>query len=1042
MIINIILWSIRQRGLVVLATLGVILAGWFVVNRAPVDAIPDLSDVQVIVKTSFAGQSPTVIEDQVTYPISNAMLSVPGAKVVRGFSFFGDSYVYIIFDETTDIYWARSRVLEVLSQVRGTLPSGAIPALGPDATGVGWVYLYALVDESGKRDAAELRRLQDWFVKLELQTVKGVAEVASVGGMVKQYEVQLSPERLTAFNITPQMATQAVRNGNGETGASVIQLAEAEYMINVDGYIQNIVDLEDIPLQTSEQGSVVYLKDVATIRIKPAPRRGVTDFNGKGEAPGGIIVMRYGENAIDTIKGVKAKLQELQNSLPDGVTIVPVYDRSTLINNTLNNLWSKLKEEMLIVTIVCAAFLFHLRSSLVAVIALPVGMLVAMIAMYWQGITANMMSLGGIAIALGAMTDGAIVMIDNYHKHLALEQNQNKDRWQILAHSCAEVGPAVFFSLLVITVSFLPVFMLEDQEGKLFSPLAYTKTYAMAAAAVISITLTPVILGYSVKALPSYTEKNPLNRLFLALYRPLLRRVLHYPKLSLLAALALSLSALVPLKQLQTEFMPDINEGSLMYMPTTYTGVSISEARDILQLTDKLIMTIPEVKTVFGKIGRAETATDPAPLTMIETFIELVPQSDWRDGMTIERLKAELEQTVSLPGLTNAWVMPIKTRIDMLTTGIKTPLGIKVSGSDLTLITDYSLEIEALLNSLPETISAYAERAATGRYINIHIKRENSAQYGLNVDDIQQHIKLAVGGMRVSEAVEGRERYGISLRFGQTYRDTPEQLAKLPISAPTGAQIVLGDVADISVTTGPAGIKSENARQANWIYIDSGNADITQYISAANDLFQSSLSLPPGLTIEWVGQYESIARAKKSLSYIIPITIVLIGLLIYLSFKKITEVLIVLGTLPLALVGGIWLISLLQFKVSVAVIVGFIALAGVAIEIGVLMLVYLNQGYDALKSRNQHQSLTHLIDMTQHAASQRLRPILMTTTTVIAGLLPLLFAQGAGAEVMQRIAAPMVGGMLSALLLSLLVLPALYIIWRQASRQPTTTMSG
>ena len=1031
MITEIITWSLRHRGLVLLASLLTVIVCIFALKQTRIDAIPDLSDVQVIVKTSYPGQSPTVVEDQVTYPISNAMLSVPGAQTVRGYSFFGDSYVYIIFDEDTDMYWARSRVLEVLSQTERQLPPNASPTLGPDATGVGWVYVYALVDESGQRDAAELRRLQDWFVKLELQTVDGVAEIASVGGMVKQYEVVLAPELLTAYGMTPQDVAKAVRQNNSETGASVIELAQAEYMINVDGYIARPQDIENIVLMSNQDGTPVLLRNVASVRIKPAPRRGITDFNGMGEAPGGIVVMRYGENAVDTIDGVKKRLAEIQTGLPDGVNIVPVYDRSRLITQTLDNLWDKLTEELLIVALVCAVFLLHLRSAFVAVVALPIGMIVAMAMMHWQGITANMMSLGGIAIALGAMTDGAIVMIDNYHKHLANSTNRHVNRWQVLSTSCAEVGPAVFFSLLVITVSFMPVFILENQEGKLFKPLAYTKTYAMAAAAVLSITLIPVVLGYSIARAPKYTDKNPLVVGLHFIYRSALSRVLVYPKISLLMLLALASSAIVPLKQLDTEFMPDINEGSLMYMPSTYAGVSAAQARDILQTTDSLILSLPEVATVYGKIGRAETATDPAPFTMIETFIELKPEHQWRANMTMDKIKAELEQLVQIPGLTNAWVMPIKTRIDMLSTGLKTPLGLKVSGNDLAQLTEISVQVESLLMGLPETVSAYAERAATGRYIDIQIRRQDAARYALNIETIQQYLRLAVGGAQVSQTIEGRERYAISMRFPQRYRDTPEQLAALPIVTPTGAHIVLADVANINIDNGPAAIKSENARQANWVYIDTGEADISEYIANASTQLEDALVLPAGVTFQWVGQFESINRAKSTLAYIIPITLLVIGALIYLSFKQLTEVFVIMGTLPLALAGGIWLLYLMQYKLSVAVVVGFIALAGVAIEIGVLMIMYLNQGYTSLHTKGSPITYAAFIDMVVRASSQRLRPILMTTATIVMGLLPLLFADGSGAEVMRRIAAPMVGGMVSALLLSLFVLPLVYAVWRK-----------
>ena len=866
MIAAIIRWSVGNRFFVLLATLFVVAAGIYALKNTPVDAIPDLSDVQVIIKTHYPGQAPQVVEDQVTYPLTTAMLSVPGAVTVRGFSFFGDSYVYVIFDENTDLYWARSRVLEYLSQVAPDLPANARPQLGPDATGVGWVYLYALVDRSGKHDISELRSLQDWFLKYELQTVPGVSEVAPLGGMVKQYQVKVDPEKLRAFGIPLAHIQMAIQRGNQEVGASVVEMAEAEYMVRASGYIQNIDDLADIPLGMDVKGTPILLKDVADIALGPQLRRGIAELNGEGEVVGGIVEMRFGENAQKTIDGVKAKLEKLKAGLPEGVEIVTTYDRSALIGRAMENLWHKLLEEIVVVALVCVAFLLHLRSSLVAIVSLPVGIVAAFIVMHLQGLNANIMSLGGIAIAIGAMLPGAIVLIENMHKHMEHTPLTDENRWQIVAESAVEVGPALFFSLLIITVSFLPVFTLQAQEGRMFSPLAFTKTYAMAASAVLAVTLVPVLMGYFIRGRVLAEEKNPLNRWLKHAYMPALRLVLQFPKTTLFLALLLLLTALWPLKNIGSEFIPPLDEGDLMYMPTTYPGISIGKARELLQQTDKLIRTVPEVKTVFGKIGRAETATDPAPLTMIETFIQLKPRDQWREGMTTEKLKRELDALVKLPGVTNAWVMPIKTRIDMLATGIKTPVGIKVAGPELAQIQRIGERLEQILQQVPGTASVYSERVAGGRYINVDIDRESAARYGLNIADVQQVIATAVGGMNVAQTVEGLERYPVNLRYPQDYRDSPERLAQLPIVTPAGQRIALGDVAKISVADAPPAIKSENARLNGWSFVDIEGVDVGTYVKRARAAVEQQLQLPAGYSLTWSGQYEYMQRAIERLT--------------------------------------------------------------------------------------------------------------------------------------------------------------------------------
>lgn len=1034
MIARIIHWSLHNRALVLIGAVVLTLAGLYSLRNTPVDALPDLSDVQVIVKTSYPGQAPQVVEDQVTYPLTTAMLSVPGAHTVRGYSFFGDSYVYVIFDDDVDLYWARSRVLEYLSQVAPRLPAAARSELGPDATGVGWIYSYTLVDRSGKHDLAQLRSLQDWFLKYELQTLPGVSEVATVGGMVRQYQVQVDPLRLRAYDLTLAQVQAAIERGNRESGASVVEMAEAEYMVRASGYIQSVEDLRQLPLLVNKSGTPLLLRDVADVHLGPQMRRGLSELNGEGEAVGGVIVMRFGENARAVIDGVRNRLDELQRSLPEGVEIVPTYDRSELIDSAVENLWHKLLEEFIVVALVCALFLFHLRSSLVIAISLPLGIIGAFIVMHLQGINANIMSLGGIAIAIGAMVDGAIVMIENLHKHMERTPLTDENRWQVAGEAASEVGPPLFFSLLIITLSFLPVFALQGQEGRLFAPLAYTKTYAMAVAAGLAITLVPVLMGYLVRGNVKPEQANPINRAFTSVYRPALELAIHHPLLVVFTALVLLASALYPLSRTGSEFMPPLDEGDLMYMPSTHPGISIGKARELLQQTDKMIMQVPEVAQVWGKMGRAETATDPAPLTMVETIIRFKPRDQWREGMTSEKLRAELDAAVQLPGVTNAWVMPIKTRIDMLATGIKTPVGIKVAGADLHQIERIGTRLESLLKNVPGTASVFAERVEGGRYIDIDIDRSAAARYGLNIQDVQTVIDTAVGGKKVGETTEGLERYPINMRYPQAWRDSPESLRGLPLVAPNGTHLSLGDVATIEVQSGPPMIKTENARPNGWIYIDIADRDLGSWVAEAQQLVDDELELPPGYSLAWSGQYEYMERARERLSLLLPITLGIIVLLLYFSFRHVGEVLIIMGTLPMALIGGLWLLYWLDFNLSVAVGVGFIALAGVAVEIGVIMLVYLNQAWKQVQTdceaADHKPTQEDLRNAIRYGAGQRMRPVLMTTATVFIGLVPVMIGTGVGSEVMQRIAAPMVGGMVSAMLLALMVLPAIYGLWK------------
>ena len=1035
MISAIIRWSIGNRLIVLI--LAVLLAGSGVYSlvRTPMDAIPDLSDVQVIIKTTYPGQAPQVVEDQVTYPLTTAMLAVPGAVTVRGYSFFNDSYVYVIFEDGTDLYWARSRVLEYLSQVAPTLPEGARPALGPDATGVGWIYQYALVDRTGQHDLAELRSLQDWFLKYELQTIEGVSEVATIGGMVRQYQVIVDPDRLRARGIPLSAVRTAIERGNQESGGRVIEMAEAEYMIRASGYIEGIEDLEAIPLTVTETGTPILLSDVADITLGPELRRGIGELNGEGEAVGGVVVMRYGENARATIQRVEDRLEELSASLPDGVEIVTTYNRASLIERAVSSLQEKLVEEFLVVALICALFLFHFRSSLVIVLSLPLGILTAIIVMNAQGINANIMSLGGIAIAIGAMVDAAIVMIENMHKHAERQPITRENRWEIVTKASVEVGPALFFSLLIVTFSFVPIFALEAQEGRLFHPLAFTKTYAMAAAAGLAITLVPVLMGYLVRGRITPEHKNPVNRLLIAGYRPFIDLAIRRPVMVLLAAGLVLASAAIPLSRMGSEFMPDLDEGDILYMPSAFPGVSAGKVTELLQQTNRLIMTVPEVLTVHGKAGRAETATDPAPLTMIETTIQLRPREEWRPGITIDDIRAELDAVVDVPSLTNAWIMPIRGRIDMLATGIKTPVGIKIAGPDLDVIAEIGEEIEAIIQTLEGTASVYAERVTGGRFVDIDVNRLEAARFGLNVADVHDVVRTAIGGMSVSESVEGRERYPINLRYPRDYRNSVDSLRDLPVITPTGAEIPLGRIAEISIADGPGVIRSENARTNGWVYVDINGVDIGSYVEAAQQALAEYVDLPPGYSISWSGQFEFMERAKAKLAVVVPVTLVIILLLLFLNFRRLIPVLMIMGTLPLALVGGVWLLDLLGYNLSVAVGVGFIALAGVAVEIGVLMIVYLEQALGRHQSRADEagRSLDRA-DLDQaviEGALLRVRPIMMTVIATIAGLLPIMFGDGTGSEVMRRIAAPMVGGMTSATILTLLVIPAAFLLWKR-----------
>ena len=1044
MIGKLIHWSVANRFIVAFFALLIAGIGVLSLRATPLDAIPDLSDVQVIIKTTYPGQAPQVVEDQVTYPLSTAMLAVPKAKSVRGYSFFNDSYVYIIFDEGTDLYWARSRVLEYLSQVAPDLPESARPALGPDATGVGWVYQYALTDRTGQNDLADLRALQDWFLKYELQTVPGVSEVASIGGMVQQYQVVVDPDRMRAFDLTLPMVRRAIERGNMETGGRVIEMAEAEYMIRASGYIEHMDDLKSIPVMTAEGGTPVFLRDIADIRMGPDLRRGIGELNGEGEAVGGVVIMRWGENALSTIEAVKEKIDSLKPGLPDGVEIVTTYDRSNLIERAVETLQSKLIEEFLIVVLVCAVFLFHIRSALVVAISLPLGVLAAFIVMNAQGINANIMSLGGIAIAVGAMVDAAIVMIENVHARLEGKKAAGSERWRIVAEACAEVGPPVFFSLLIITISFTPIFALEAQEGRMFKPLAYTKTYAMAAATALSVTLVPVLIGFLVRGKIRPEAKNPVNRALSAVYAPVLNATLKFPGVALLVAGVLMASAIVPATNLGSEFMPELNEGDLLYMPSALPAISAGKMSQTLQQTNKLIKTIPEVETVYGKAGRADTATDPAPLTMIETTIQLKPKSEWREGVTLDSLKAELNELVDIPSFTNVWIMPIKNRLDMLATGIKTPVGVKVAGPDLDVIAGIGTQIETALKNVEGTSSVYAERVTGGRFVDIDVNREAAARFGLNVADVHDVIKTAIGGMNVGESVEGLRRFPINLRYPREIRNSPQRLRDLPLQTADGAEIPLGRVASVTLAEGPGVIRSENARLNGWVYVDIAGRDIGSYVAEAKQVVADTIDLPAGYSIGWSGQYEYLERAKTRFALLGPAMLAIIFVLLFMNFKRFSDVLIIVGTLPLALVGGLWLMYLGGYNISVAAAVGFIALAGVSVEIGVLMIMYLNQEMGEIRTKATQSGepllRDEIADAIRHGALRRLRPIVMTASVILAGLAPIMYGHGSGSEVMRRIAAPMVGGMITTTVLTLIVIPALYFIW--AARSPSRKQRG
>jgi Cu(I)/Ag(I) efflux system membrane protein CusA/SilA len=1029
--------SLENRAVVLLLAAMLTAVGVYSYVHTPVDALPDLSDVQVIVRTPYPGQAPRLVEDQVTYPLTTALLSVPGATTVRGYSFYGDSFVNVLFEDGTDPYWARSRVLEYLSQAAARLPEGVRPALGPAATGVGWIYQYALADRSGRHDLAQLRSIQDWFLKYELQALDGVAEVATVGGMVKQYQVVVDPLRLRGYGLSLMMVEQAIRAGNQEVGGSVVEMAEAEYMVRATGYVKSIEDLERIPVMTSESGTPVLLRDVAEVRLGPEMRRGIAELDGEGEAVGGVIVMRNGENARDTILRVKAKLDELRGSLPEGVEVVETYDRSSLIQRAVDNLNRKLIDEFVVVALVCFVFLFHLRSGLIVVIVTPIAVLGAFIVMRLQGINANLMSLGGIAIAIGTLVDAAIVMIENVHRKLEHGVADERQRLEAIYEGCREVGPPLFFSLMIVALSFLPVFTLEAQEGRLFAPLAYTKTYAMVWAALLSITLVPVLIYLLVRGRIRPETDNPVNRAAMAAYRPFLELALRRPWAVTAAATVLVVATLWPASRLGTEFMPELDEGDLLYMPTTLPGLSTDAARALLQQTDKLIRTVPEVERVFGKAGRAETATDPAPIEMFETTIKLKPREEWRPGMTPEKLKAELDALVKFPGLSNAWGYPIKTRIDMLATGIRTPVGIKIMGPDLAVIQQLGQRLEDILRDVPGTTSVYAERTATGRYIDVDIDRVAAARYGLNIKDVQDIVASAVGGMTVSYTVEGLERYPVNLRYPQDFRDSLEALRALPIVAPTGANITLSDVARVDVADGPAMIRSENARPSGWVFVDLQGRDLGGYVAEAKRRVAGELELPPGYSLGWSGQYEYLERAAQRLEVVVPLALAIIVLLLYLNFRRTSDVLLILGALPFALVGGVWLLYLLDYDLSIAAAVGFIALAGVAAETGVVMIMYLEHAWAERRQRaaaeNREPTRQELHEAIVEGALLRLRPKLMTVITVIVGLLPIMWGSGTGSEVMRRIAAPMVGGMVTATVLTLVILPSLYLIvngWR------------
>ena len=1038
MIAALIRWSVLNRFLVLMATLLMTAVGIWAVRTTPIDALPDLSDVQVIIRTPYPGQAPQIVENQVTYPLTTTMLSVPGAKTVRGYSFFGDSFVYVLFEDGTDLYWARSRVLEYLSQVQSRLPAGAKPSLGPDATGVGWIYQYALVDRSGTHDLAQLRSLQDWFLKYELITLPNVAEVATIGGMVKQYQVVLDPLKMASLAVTQAQVIEAIGKANQETGGAVLELAETEYMVRASGYLQTLEDFRQIPLQLSARGVPVTLGDVAHIQLGPEMRRGIAELDGEGETVGGVVILRSGKNARETLAAVHAKLEELKSSLPDGVEIVTTYDRSELIDRAVENLSFKLLEEFVVVALVCGVFLWHLRSSLVAIVSLPIGVLIAFVVMRYQGINANIMSLGGIAIAIGAMVDAAVVMIENAHKKAEAWRHANpgkslegEEHWRVMTSAAQEVGPALFFCLLIITLSFIPVFTLEAQEGRLFGPLAFTKTYAMAAAAGLSVTLVPVLMGYWIRGKLPDEARNPLNRGLIRVYRPALNAVLDHPKTTIAVAVLILATTLWPMSRLGGEFLPPMDEGDLLYMPSALPGLSAQKAAQLLQQTDRMIRTVPEVETVFGKAGRAESATDPAPLEMFETTIRFKPREQWRVDMTPEKLIDELDRAVQVPGLTNIWIPPIRNRIDMLATGIKSPIGVKIAGANLDEIDRVSQQVEAVARKVPGVSSALAERLVGGRYVDIDIDRRDAARYGLNIADVQSIVSSAIGGETVGETIEGLARYPISVRYPREWRDTPQRLEQLPILTPQGSQITLGSVARVRISDGPPMLRSENARLAGWVYVDVRGRDIASVVADLRDAVSTEVSLLPGMSLAYSGQFEFLERANERLKLVVPATLLIIFFLLYLTFGRLDESVLIMLTLPFALTGGVWFLYLMDYNLSVATGVGFIALAGVAAEFGVIMLLYLKNAW-AEQQRDGLSGEAALCDAIREGAVQRVRPKAMTVAVIVAGLLPILLGAGTGSEVMSRIAAPMVGGMLSAPLLSLFVIPAAYRLMRRA----------
>jgi copper/silver efflux system protein len=1036
MIAVIIRWSLANRFLVLLATLFMSAWGIWAINHTPVDALPDLSDVQVIIRTSYPGQAPQLVEKQVTYPLATTMLAVPGARTVRGYSFFGDSYVYVLFEDGTDLYWARSRVLEYLSQVQSQLPRTARSSLGPDATGVGWIYQYALIDRSGKHDLSQLTSIQDWFLKYELQTLPDVAEVSTIGGMVREYQVVPDPVKLASHRITHQQLRKAIEDANQESGGAVLTLGEAEYMVRASGYLQSLEDFRNIPLKLAD-GVPVLLGDVAQIRLGPEMRRGIAELNGEGEVVGAVIILRSGKSARAVLSAVHERLDTLRKSLPDGVEIVTTYDRSELIDRAVKNLSHKLVEEFIVVALVCVLFLGHLRSSLVAIISLPLGILAAFIVMRYQGINANIMSLGGIAIAIGAMVDAAVVLIENAHKKIEAWQRENpgqslsgESHWRVIEQAAIEVGPALFFSLLIITLSFIPVFTLEAQEGRLFGPLAFTKTWAMAAAAGLSVTLVPVLMGYWIRGRIPSEEKNPISRFLIHIYQPLLDRVLAWPKSTLLVAALVFLTALWPLSQLGGEFLPPLDEGDLLYMPSALPGLSAQKATELLQQTDRLIRSVPEVSQVFGKAGRARTATDPAPMTMFETTIRFKPRDQWRDGMTPEKLVEELDRTVRVPGLANIWIPPIRNRIDMLATGIKSPIGIKVAGDNLATIDDVSRQVEQVAKQVPGVSSALAERLTGGRYVDIDIRRDIAAQYGLNIADVQSFVSGLIGGENIGETVEGQERYPISLRYPREWRDTVQRLRDSPLITPQGTQITLGTVANITITDGPPMLKSENGRLSGWVYIDVRGRDLASVVEELRAAVNDQVELPEGISLSFAGQFEFLERANARLKVVVPATLMIIFVLLFLTFRRVDEALLIMTTLPFAVTGGVWFLYLLDYNLSVATGVGFIALAGVSAEFGVIMLLYLKHSWQARQQQGDHSELA-LTEAIREGAVLRVRPKAMTVAVIVAGLLPIFWGDGTGSEIMSRIAAPMVGGMITAPLLSLFVLPAAYLLTRR-----------